>query len=142
VRSRVVGFVERFVKTLIVVAHKGGARLVEEHSDELRVVSTINHAASDSTPRAPDSHGRRAPAARESVREHAANVFASELADDLRKRRVAHSYSELVLIAAPRFLGTLRAALDAPTSALIRGTLDKDFGRLNDRELLKRLERL
>lgn len=136
------------MKTWTVVAHRGGARFIDEQDEKLRIFETIDNPDArsprndDGIPPAPDSHGQRAPAARESQKEHAANAFAAQLADKLLKQRTARSYDELVLIAAPRFLGTLRRALDAATAATVRGTLDKDFGGLTDHELLRRLEQM
>lgn len=129
------------MKTWIVVAHQGGARLVDvDDEDQLRVFETL----AQPEPERPSESGRgdRAPAPRDSARGHAAEVFAHELAERLQQGRNANHYQELLLIAAPRFLGTLRQALDTATSARVRGTLDKDYAGLNDRELLQRLEKL
>ena len=140
--------------TWIVVAHKGGARFVDEHDEKLRIFETLDNPEARSSrgaaladggsaiPPPPDSHGQRAPAARESQKNHAANAFAAQLADKLLKHRNAHHYDELVLIAAPRFLGVLRRALDSATAATVRGTLNKDFARISDHELLRRLARM
>lgn len=136
------------MSTWIVVAHQGGARLVEERDDELRIFETI--AAPE--PRSRDSERgsgpsgrpseRRGSKARDSARAHAATVFAGQLADRLDKGRIAKSFRELVLIASPRFLGALRRALDPTTASMVRGTLDKDFAALGDHELLQRLEKM
>ena len=136
------------MKTWIVVAHRGGARIVLDQEDKLRVIETIDNPDSAPSrrgrdqPSSPDSHGHRAPPPRESQREHAANAFASKLADKLLTHRNQRSYNELVLIAPPHFLGALRHALDDATANTVRGTLDKDFGRLTDHELLRRLDRI
>lgn len=123
---------------------------MEDHEDALVVFERIEPAADsgrgpdsdNGAPPSSDSHGHRAPPERESQRGHATQVFASQVADVLRKHRNAHRYDELVLVAAPRFLGALRHALDAATAATVRGTLDKDYGNLEDRVLLERLNRL
>ena len=131
--------------TLIVVAHRGGARLVGEREEKLVVLESIDYPAgrqAEHQGKVPESSDRRAPEPRESQRAHAAGLFAAELADKLHKGRNANRYQELVLIAAPRFLGALRQALDGATAALVRGTLDKDFGGLSGHELLRRLEKL
>jgi protein required for attachment to host cells len=36
-------------------------------------------------------------------------------------------FAHLILVAEPRLLGLLRGALDAPTSALVVGSLAKDY---------------
>jgi protein required for attachment to host cells len=43
------------------------------------------------------------------------------------------------LVAEPRLLGELRAALDKPTAALVSATLDKDLIDIDDRDLPKHL---
>lgn len=130
------------MKTWIVVAHRGGARLVDvDENDALRVFETIEFPL-DEVAEPSSHHGERRIEARDSARGHAAQVFAGELADRLRQGRTSNHYQELLLIAAPRFLGMLRDALDSATAATVRGTLDKDYAGLIDRELLKRLEKL
>lgn len=127
--------------TWVVVAHKGGARLVAQDGDEgFEVIETVDHPEG----RERDSQrGRASPSqrsARPSEPRDPSLPFAAELAKLLQRGRNDNRYRELVLIAAPRFLGLLRGALDPATAALVRGTLDKDFGGLNDRELIARLE--
>ena len=118
---------------------------MDEQNDRLRIIETLDFPEGRDTPSTP---GRRGPQSRpgseprDSQRSHAASVFASELAEKLQKGRTDGHFEELVLIAAPRFLGALRTALDPTTSAMVRGTLDKDYCRLNDRELLARLEKM
>ena len=130
--------------TWIVVAHRGGARLVDvDENDSLRVFETLD--ADDdgtSTPPRDSRRGEGRNEARDSARGHATMVFAAGLAEVLRQGRNANAYDELLLIAAPRFLGVLRDALDGATTSTIRGTLDKDYAGLNDRDLLRRLEKL
>ena len=75
-------------------------------------------------------------------RDHTAEPFARMLADKLQKGRIEGKYDELVLIAAPRFLGLLRGTLDNATTQMIRGTLDKDYAGLKDRDLIARLDAL
>jgi protein required for attachment to host cells len=130
--------------TWIVVAHRGGARLVEEREDGFKVIETLDFPEGREGPRSNPSGepSQRGTEPRDSARAHAASVFASQLATRLEQGRNARSFRELVLIAPPQFLGTLRRALDTTTASLVRGTLDKDLGGLNDRELLKRLEKL
>lgn len=129
--------------TWVVVAHKGGARFVAQDGDEgFRVIETIDNPEGRERE---SERGRGAPSqrsARPSEPRDPSLPFATELARRLQRARAHNRYRELVLIAAPRFLGTLRGALDPSTAALVRGTLDKDFGGLNDRELLARLEAL
>ncbi len=114
-----------------------------DEDDALRVFETLDFPLEDAAERPADSHhGERRNEARDSARGHAAMVFAGELAERLRQGRNANQFGELVLVAAPRFLGVLRDALDSATASRVRGTLDKDYAGLNDRELLKRLEKM
>ena len=114
-----------------------------DDEDQLRVFEDIEFPIEETAERSAESHhGESTREARDSVRGHAATVFANDLADTLRQGRLAHRFEELVLIAAPRFLGMLRDALDPTTAAKVRGTLSKDYAGLNDRDLLKRLEKM
>jgi protein required for attachment to host cells len=62
-----------------------------------------------------------------SATEHEAQVFAHELAARLRKGRVEQEMDALVLVAAPHFLGLLRAALDDQTRKCVIHEIDKDL---------------
>jgi protein required for attachment to host cells len=136
------------IPTWIVVAHRAGARLVEDQDDRLRVIETIDfpegrlHESDRASQSSGEPSERGGAEPRDSARSHATSVFAGQLAERLQKGRNANAFRELVLIAAPRFLGALRLALDPTTASMVRGTLDKDFAGLNDRELLQRLEKL
>ena len=63
------------------------------------------------------------------MREHESGRFAAELAERLRKGREHGHYERLYLVAAPRFLGTLRKALDEQTAAMVVDAIDKDVVR-------------
>jgi protein required for attachment to host cells len=128
------------MKTWIVVAHRAGARLLEQEGDDKpKVFEVLDNPAGRAKEAAATSE---VPEPRESAREHAARAFATELANKLQRGRLAKRYQELFLIAAPRFLGALRSALDPATSSLVCGTLAKDFAKLSDHELIARLERM
>ena len=47
---------------------------------------------------------------------HIAAIFAKQLADQLKKGRIQNEYDRLILVAEPRFLGTLLGQLDKETS--------------------------
>jgi protein required for attachment to host cells len=136
------------MKTWVVVAHRGGARLLLQEDDEkTRVIETLDNPEARTHDResAPGHEGGRAARqteGRDISRDHASKPFANLLADKLQRGRTDGQYDELVLIAAPRFLGVLRGALDAATTQKIRGTLDKDYAGLNDHELIARLDKL
>ncbi len=80
--------------------------------------------------------GRHALGREETPSEHAAADFARHVAARLAAARSAAEFDSLVLVAEPRFLGRLRAALDDPTAATVSASLDKDLVRLDAGELL------
>ena len=59
-------------------------------------------------------------------KEHANDEFARDIADVLRKGRVDHNFTDLVIVAAPRFLGLLRGHLDGPTAKLVRKEMSRE----------------
>ncbi|MDD5374845.1 host attachment protein [Acidithiobacillus sp.] len=65
--------------------------------------------------------------------------FANELATYLGTARKQNAFQHLVLVASPHILGLLREKLDAPTSAMISGTLSKDYTYVGIEELSKHL---
>jgi protein required for attachment to host cells len=65
--------------------------------------------------------------------------FASELATYLGAARKQNVFQHLVLVASPHILGLLREKLDAPTSAMVSGTLSKDYTSAGVDELTKHL---
>lgn len=67
--------------------------------------------------------------------EHSVQVFAKEVGRYLGQARHEHRYDELVIIAPPKFLGTLRKELDKEVQKLVVEELPKDLAWLNAREL-------
>ena len=67
--------------------------------------------------------------------EHRTELFAKRLGDYLDKSRTEHRYDELVLVAPPKFLGTLRKELDKEVAKLVTDELPKDLSWFNAREL-------
>jgi protein required for attachment to host cells len=137
------------MKTWVLVAHRGGARLVlQEDEEKTRIIETVDnpeghaHAPEDSVPGHEGGRSSRDSEKRDATRDHASEPFARLLAEKLQKGRIEGHYDELVLIAAPRFLGVIRGALDNATAQMVRGTLDKDYAGLKDRELVERLDKL
>lgn len=123
------------------VAHRGGARVFENKGPGkgLNLLHDIPHPAgrlknkdigADKPGRSFDSHGqaRHALGSEQEPKEHVAEQFAKQLSSILDDGRNRRCYGKLVLVAEPRFLGNLRAALSAPTAALVTLTVDKDLG--------------
>jgi protein required for attachment to host cells len=137
--------------TWIVVADSGSARiftadspigaLLERedyaHSEarvkERRLVSDRKGQTSDSTGRRHAYQGEVSP------REAEARAFAKLLAERLKGARTRGDLGQLVLVAAPEFLGKLRAALDAETRKRIDSELSLDLTALTPKEIRARL---
>lgn len=140
-------------KTWILVAHRGGARLFENRGPGkgLDLLQDVDFPAgklknhdidSDRPGRSFDrrGHGRHAYSSENDGIHHLAEQFAKQLCQLLDSARNQQRYHQLVLVAEPRFLGNLRAALTPQTAAMIRATLDKDLGPIADRDLPRHLD--
>lgn len=136
--------------TWIVVGHRAGARIFLHTRTGFHLVAEMHNEAgrlkegeinSDRPGRAYDrtGGGRHAMSTEESAHDHVAGVFAHELAERLRAGRNEHLYGRLVLVAEPRFLGMLRAALDEPTAALVYASVGKDLAQVPVHELASHL---
>ncbi|MGD8606213.1 MAG: host attachment protein [Myxococcales bacterium] len=141
-------------KTWILVAHDAGARLFENDGPGtgLELLEEIDHPEGRERDRNFDADRpgrsfrknsadpRRAAMSRsESPHDRAVADFARELAHKLQHGRTDNRYDRLVLVAPPRFLGLLRAALDGPTAQLVTASLDKDLGSQKASELVEHL---
>lgn len=139
--------------TWILVAHRGGARLFEHRGRASGVAlrQALDHPAGRMRNRELDSDrhgrsfdrrgtGRHAYSTEAAPTTHVAEQFARHVASLLEQGREHGQYQRLVLVAEPRFLGMLRAALSAPTSALVAAELAKDLSDIEARDLPKYLE--
>ena len=84
--------------------------------------------------------GRHSTSPKQEPTEHIAQQFALELAEMLNKGRLTNAYDKLVLIAEPKFLGVLRAALDKNTELLITQTVNKNLVDIKEEGLAVYLE--
>jgi protein required for attachment to host cells len=132
--------------TWVVIAHRSGARLLEHKGQRLRLVAELSNSAgrkkdreinSDRPGRTQDrqGQGRHAMGAEESAHDHVAFNFAREIAERLYAARNEQRFGRLVLVAEPRFLGMLRAALDHVTGAMVNATLSKDLAHVSIADL-------
>jgi protein required for attachment to host cells len=142
--------------TWIVVAQRAEARIFEDYSDgELPVcIQQVRHPEGHLKGREIDTDrpGRnmgRSGAPRhgystdQDPQERIADDFARQLAELLHKGRALGTFDRIVLIAAPRFLGRLRAVLDVPTEKCVVRSVSKDFPAfLEDRELAEQIDQL
>ena len=84
--------------------------------------------------------GRHSTSPKQEPTEHIAQQFALELAEMLNKGRLTNAYDKLVLIAEPKFLGVLRAALDKNTESLVIQTVNKELLDVKEDELSEYLK--
>ena len=84
--------------------------------------------------------GRHSTSPKQEPTEHIAQQFALELAEMLNKGRLTNAYGKLVLIAEPKFLGVLRAALDKNTASLVIQTVNKELLDVKEEDLAEYLK--
>ncbi|RJS91403.1 host attachment protein [Salinisphaera sp. Q1T1-3] len=68
-----------------------------------------------------------------------ADIFAKQVAEKLKSASNDNAFDELVLVAAPSFLGHLRDKLDNTVSKRIVDTIDKDWTQHDDEQIAKQL---
>ena len=138
--------------TWILVAHRGGARIFENKGPGkgLNLLHDIPHPegrlknkdiGADKPGRSIDSHGpgRHSLSSEQEPTAHVTEQFAKQLSTMLDNGRNQQRYGKLVLVAEPRFLGSLRAALSTPTAALVMATVGKDLGSVELHNMPKHL---
>lgn len=74
-----------------------------------------------------------------SPKAYEATRFARELAEALEDGRKQNSYERIVVVAPPQFLGEINQHLNGKVRKLISSNLQKDYTRLNEKELLPTL---
>lgn len=136
------------------VANRSHAKLYENtgHRIALRAVEVISYPDgrlknrdinADRPGRSHDSHGQGRHAMSKEVEPTAqlAEQFAKQLAEKLEHGRHMKKYDALVLVAEPRFLGTLRHTLTPATAASVVASLGKDLAHLDERDILEHLKK-
>ena len=141
-------------KTWVVVGDEAIVRFLEkpEEGGDLVAVEELTdpdaHARESQMRHGP--HGRRAGgpngggggptvSAGDSERHQHAQVFATRVAERLAQHHRDRRFEAVHLIAAPRFLGCLRKAIDGNVAQAIASTLDKDLVQESHAELTKRV---
>ncbi len=125
-----------------VVAHRAGAKLFKNIPgkpgwEAIRKFDNPDGRLKD-TDIYQDSPGRTGGMPRHSLtsksdaHELAGVKFAAELADAIETARQGKVFNRLVLVAEPRFLGELRAALTPESAKLVVGSLNRDFAHTSD----------
>ena len=103
--------------------------------------ANVRNLISDRPGRSFDSRGRGRHAMDpevDAVREHAER-FAKQVADRVEQGRKEGAFDELVLAAAPEFLGMLRQYLSDTTLRQVRATVDKNLVLMDEPEIRARL---
>lgn len=136
------------MKTWVVTAESSRARIftVENRISPLHEVEDISHAEgrereqdiiSDRPGRAFDSagEGRHAMERQVDPKRHEAELFAKRIDERLELARAKGEFEQLVLIAAPEFLGILRKHLSDDTEKLVSRTIDKNLVQKTEAEI-------
>lgn len=84
--------------------------------------------------------GRHSTSPKQEPTEHIAQQFALDLAEMLNKGRLSNAYDKLVLIAEPKFLGILRAALNKNTASLVVQSVNKELLDVKEEDLAEYLK--
>ena len=134
--------------TWILSANRSSASLFESDwlSKSIRRIRDIPHPQgrlqnqeidTDKLGRVFDSigQGRHSTSPKQEPTEHIAQQFALELAEVLNKGRLTHAYDKLILVAEPKFLGILRAALNKNTESLVTQTVNKELVDIKEEDL-------
>jgi len=137
--------------TWVVVADSGSARIfgadspvgpLEELADfaHPEALVTERSLVSDRAGRTTDSQGHsHTYEGEDSPREVEARTFAKLLGHEICLARARGDFEHLLLVAPPRFLGNLRASLDAETRKHVGSELPSDFVALSAEEIRARL---
>lgn len=139
------------IVTWVVICHRAGARVVEHKGHRLRLISELAHDAGRlknrqiNTDRPGRQHDRTGPGSHafgseESPHDHVATNFARSIAELLNSGRNEKRFVRVVLVAEPRFLGMLRAALDHVTASMVTASLSKDLAHVPVPELQSHLK--
>ncbi|HET7315384.1 host attachment protein [Salinisphaera sp.] len=86
------------------------------------------------------AHGRHQADPQTRTSEKHEDIFAKQVAARLKSGLNDNAFDELVLVAAPQFLGRLRDHLDSPLSRHVVATIDKDWTNQKDSEIEKHLD--
>lgn len=132
--------------TWILVADSAKARLFAMEKDRslIEIEDFLNpdgrgrEPAQDRPPRTHDRFGsaRHAIEPRTTAEEKSDEIFARELEAALERGRAGHRYRDLILIAPPRFLGALKAALGEHVRTSVVAELPKDLTHADTAEIL------
>ena len=136
----------------LLVAHKSGAQIFEKRGRDLSLLREIPHDEGRLQDRELGAGGPGRDVERQGKGRHALGRerqraiesenmrFIRQLAGLLEDGRVHNRFSKLVLVAEPRFLGEMRAALTPETGALISTTQGKDLAWMDTQAIKEYLQ--
>jgi len=142
----------RHRKVCFVIADGGHARFVQPAADNgLHTIAAVDSVTvhkrdrdlvSDRSGRSFESASaaRHAYTPRHDPHEQEKTRFTHLVANRINEEREADLFNELVVVAPPSVLTELTDALDAPTKAVLLGTLAKDLVKVPDHELWPHLK--
>lgn len=139
--------------TWILVADAGRARVYEaaggiaakdwqQRHELVAALPPSRDIASDRPGRSFDSgsHGRHAIEPPTDPHEHAKVEFAQQVMQTLDDGRRREAFQDLVVVAAPEFLGNLRARMPDQLRHRVRHEFDKDYSKLPEPALRRRIQ--
>lgn len=138
--------------TWVIVADNGRGRIFEMQQQHLVEIEDFVNPAEreDNADLKTDAYGRLFGKGERSEghtaephltpKEYEAELFAHRIAKYLDEARNRNKYSQLYLIAAPKFLGVLRKSLDEEVMKLVGREIDLDLTRASIPELEQHLE--
>lgn len=141
------------MSTWILVADRARARLLSR-AERFGPLAELGGYANPQGHLRPSDEGRDRPprtqesanTARHAIEPHtdphdkAAQAFARELAQVIERGRVEHAWEALILVAPPRFLGQLNAALGKQAAKLVERTVPKDLTHVDIAELSRLID--
>jgi anti-anti-sigma factor len=135
----------------VVVADRGRARIFAAESDDASLVEIESLACPEGASHPHDlvtdkrgyfkghSNSMQTGDPETDFRHRAAQRFAHRVVEHLDEARQHNQFGELVLVAAPMFLGELRTHLKEPLAKLVSCEIGKDFTTLTAAEIAKRI---
>ena len=136
-------------RTWVVVMDRMGARLFERQArkKELALVKEWGHSEGDlkegeltadrpGKARMPQQEfGSNSLSPSGSAKEESLKKFCKQVGKYLNIERTTDHYDELILVAEPRTLGTLKSSLNSQVSKMITSTVDKDFAWIETEDI-------
>lgn len=72
--------------------------------------------------------------------DHVVERFVHDIAEHLHRARAAGTFDDLILVAEPKLLGSLRHALDKPTAHKVVASMTKDLAEVPAAQVAQHIE--